>query len=184
MDVVLGYVDQFLHLKFRKIILQIVSLAIVVGSVLSIWKSLQVVSFSESPVIVVSSGSMEPVYYRGDILFLTYFNKPFEVGDVIVYKIKDQDIPIIHRVFQIVQKSNDPLDQLILTKGDSNQLDDRALYPRKQMWLERSDIMGKIEGVISYVGNIAILLYDYPSFKFIMIGFMSLFVLEAKDPQR
>ncbi|CAD8194829.1 unnamed protein product [Paramecium octaurelia] len=183
MDVILGYVDEFRHMKFRKIILQIVSLAIVVGSALSIWKSLQVVSFSESPVVVVLSGSMEPAYYRGDILFLTYFNKPFEVGDVIVYKIKDQDIPIVHRVLQIQQKSDDPMDQLILTKGDNNQVDDRALYPRKQMWLERSDIMGKIEGVLPYVGYITILLNDYPSLKFVMIGLMSLFVLTAKDPQ-
>lgn len=59
------------------------------------------------------------------------------------------------------------------------------------MWLERSDIMGKIEGflisylffrVLPYVGYITILLNDYPSLKFVMIGLMSLFVLTAKDP--
>lgn len=75
-----------------------------VGSALAIWKSLQIASLSESPVVVVLSGSMEPAYYRGDILFLTFWTKPIEVGDVVVYKIKDQDIPIVHRVLQVQQK--------------------------------------------------------------------------------
>ncbi|CAK83773.1 unnamed protein product (macronuclear) [Paramecium tetraurelia] len=190
MEVILGYVDEFRHMKFRTVqqyriymqkILQLVSLAIVIGSALSIWKSLQVVSLSECPVVVVLSDSMVPAYGRGDILFLTYFNKPFEVGDVIVYKLKDQEIPIVHRVLQIHKQQE--IQILILTKGDNNQVDDRALYPKNQMWLKRSDIMGKIQGFLPYVGHITIYLNDYPYFKFVMIGLMSLFVLTAKDPQ-
>ena len=69
--------------------LQLVSLAMIVGSALSIWKTLMLVTLSESPVVVVLSGSMEPAYYRGDILFLNFWNTPIEVGDVIVYKIRD-----------------------------------------------------------------------------------------------
>ena len=61
----------------------------IVGSALSIWKTLMVVTLCESPVVVVLSGSMEPGYYRGDILFLSFFNTPIQVGDVVVYKIKD-----------------------------------------------------------------------------------------------
>ena len=55
------------------------------------------VTLSESPVVVVLSGSMEPAYYRGDILFLTFLDSPIQVGEVVVYKIRDQDIPIVHR---------------------------------------------------------------------------------------
>ncbi|KAM3136143.1 hypothetical protein pb186bvf_011765 [Paramecium bursaria] len=183
MDVIQGYVEEFKNMKPRKIWLQIVSLAIVVGSALSMWKSFQIGSFSESPIVVVLSGSMEPAYYRGDILFLTFFQKPIVVGDVIVYKIKDQEIPIVHRVLQVQQRSNDPMDQLILTKGDNNHVDDRALYPKGQMWLQRSEVMGKIEAVLPYVGYITILLNDYPQLKYLMIALMSLFVLTAKDPQ-
>lgn len=61
----------------------------VVGSALAIWKTLMIVTLSESPVVVVLSGSMEPAYYRGDILFLSFLNSPIEVGEVVVYKIKD-----------------------------------------------------------------------------------------------
>ncbi len=49
----------------------------------------------------ISSGSMEPAFYRGDILFLV--NPPntrYENGDITVYKIPGQDIPIVHRVLE------------------------------------------------------------------------------------
>lgn len=69
-----------------------------------IWKSLILVSFSESPVVVVLSGSMEPAYYRGDILFLTFYETRITCGDVVVYKIKDQEIPIVHRVISVHER--------------------------------------------------------------------------------
>jgi len=33
--------------------------------------------------------------------------------------------------------------QLILTKGDNNNVDDRTLYNPGQIWIERSDIIGR-----------------------------------------
>ena len=81
--------------------LQLISLGMIVGSALSIWKTLMILTMSESPVVVVLSGSMEPAYWRGDILFLSFYNTPIEVGDVVVYKIRDQEIPIVHRAIQI-----------------------------------------------------------------------------------
>lgn len=47
------------------------------------------------------SGSMEPAFYRGDLLFLT--NPPsssFKTGDITVYQIPGVDIPIVHRVIE------------------------------------------------------------------------------------
>ncbi len=44
---------------------------------------------------------MEPAYVRGDLLFLSYYDYPVEVGDVIVYKLDYQEIPIVHRALQI-----------------------------------------------------------------------------------
>ena len=41
---------------------------------------------------------MEPAYYRGDILFASNWmdSKP-ETGDVIIYQIENETIPIVHR---------------------------------------------------------------------------------------
>jgi signal peptidase I len=44
---------------------------------------------------------MEPAFHRGDILFLV--NPPntrYEIGDITVYKIPGQDIPIVHRILE------------------------------------------------------------------------------------
>ena len=47
------------------------------------------------------SGSMEPAFYRGDLLFLTNpANQRYQTGDITVYKIPGADIPIVHRVME------------------------------------------------------------------------------------
>jgi signal peptidase len=64
------------------------------------WKGLSVISDSPSPIVVVLSGSMEPAFQRGDLLFLWNRNLFSEtsVGEIVVYNVKDKDIPIVHRV--------------------------------------------------------------------------------------
>ena len=41
---------------------------------------------------------MEPGFQRGDILFLENNTEELVIGDVVVFKIKGRDIPIVHRV--------------------------------------------------------------------------------------
>mmetsp|Transcript_25756 Transcript_25756/g.12167 ORF Transcript_25756/g.12167 Transcript_25756/m.12167 type:complete len:85 (+) Transcript_25756:3-257(+) len=82
------------------------------------WKSLMLIMNSEAPIVVVLSGSMEPAYQRGDILFLHLHDHiwPVKAGDVVVYKLEGKDIPIVHRVISTYQDG-----QLeMLTKGDNN----------------------------------------------------------------
>jgi len=74
-------------MKPRKIAIQVTTIGMIVGSALLIWKTLMLITLCESPVVVVLSGSMEPAYFRGDLLFLTNYEGPVEVGDVIVYQL-------------------------------------------------------------------------------------------------
>lgn len=99
----------------------------IVCSALMIWKTLMVVTNTESPVVVVLSGSMEPSYYRGDILFLVRKERVIP-GDIIVYQIPNEQIPIVHRVITVQEMPNKEV--RILTKGDNNPVDDRGLYPK------------------------------------------------------
>ena len=55
-------------------------------------------------VVVVLSGSMEPGFYRGDILFLNMGNQPIRVGEVVVFNIDQRDIPIVHRVIKVHER--------------------------------------------------------------------------------
>jgi hypothetical protein len=65
--------------KPRTLIEQMVSFGLIVVTALMIWKSLIIVFQSESPIVVVLSGSMEPGFYRGDLLLLFQSDKDFEV---------------------------------------------------------------------------------------------------------
>ncbi len=49
---------------------------------------------------------MEPAFQRGDILFLTNHDDPIRAGEIVVFKIKDRDIPIVHRVMKVHEKKD------------------------------------------------------------------------------
>ena len=147
-----------------------------------IWKTLILVTGSESPVVVVLSGSMEPGFYRGDILFLHQPKGPIETGDIIVFNTDGREIPIVHRVIKVHQHSKTNIsDVQLLTKGDNNYGDDRGLYPPGMEWLNRSHVMGKVVGYLSHVGRVTILLNDYPYLKYALISVLGLFVLTSKE---
>ena len=79
----------------RQLIFQTLNLLLVVMAALMIWKMLMLYSNSESPVVVVLSGSMRPAFDRGDLLFLTNdYDDPVRVGEIIVFKVKERDIPL------------------------------------------------------------------------------------------
>ncbi|CAB9500988.1 peptidase complex catalytic subunit [Seminavis robusta] len=164
----------------RQLTFQVLNLAMIVFSALMIWKGLMFVTKSESPVVVVLSGSMEPAFQRGDILFLNNAKHQVFVGDVVVFKIKDRDIPIVHRILK-VHTDADSGEVELLTKGDNNRVDDRGLYAPGQLWLKREDILGKAVGTLRYVGMVTIALNDYPVLKYVLVGMMGLFVLTNKE---
>ncbi|KUF95021.1 Signal peptidase complex catalytic subunit SEC11C [Phytophthora nicotianae] len=188
----------------RQLAHQGLNLAMVVLTALMIWKGLMAYTQSESPVVVVLSGSMEPAFQRGDILYLdntvracltlrlkVYISnwnfvvaraqKPqLEIGDIVVYKVKGRDIPIVHRVLELHERAEDGY-QVYLTKGDNNNVDDRGLYAYGQSWLEREDIVGIARASVPYAGMLTILLNDYPVLKYLLVGGMAVLVLTQRE---
>ncbi|CAD7958508.1 unnamed protein product [Amoebophrya sp. A25] len=159
---------------------QLLNLACIIFTALMLWRGLSLSTGSESPVVVVLSGSMEPGFYRGDILFLNMWREErFVPGDVIVFQVEGRGIPIVHRIVN-AHKSWDK-EFAILTKGDNNQVDDRGLYNSKQNFISKNEVMGRAFGFLPYVGMITILLNDYPWLKYIMIGSMGFFVMIGRE---
>ncbi|KAK4821412.1 hypothetical protein QYF61_019313 [Mycteria americana] len=155
---------------------QVLNFGMIVSSALMIWKGLMVVTGSESPIVVVLSGSMEPAFHRGDLLFLTNrIEDPIRVGEIVVFRIEGREIPIVHRVLKIHEKQNG--DIKFLTKGDNNAVDDRGLYKRGQHWLEKKDVVGRARGFVPYIGIVTILMNDYPKFKAELFGLLCLLLL-------
>jgi len=87
------------HYNPRLLLSQTLNFALVLSTAFMLWKGLSVASDSPSPIVVVLSGSMEPAFQRGDLLFL--WNRGQEntqVGEIVVYNVRGKDIPIVHRV--------------------------------------------------------------------------------------
>jgi signal peptidase len=182
MESIFQYSDEFKEVvkRPRKALTQVLSLGMVVFSALMLWKGLMIVTGSESPVVVVLSGSMEPGFQRGDILFLSLTQSPFVTGDVTVFQIEGREIPIVHRSHSVHE--NTTLNHMaMVTKGDNNQVDDRGLYKPGQLFLKKSNIMGRAYAFIPYVGMITIWLNDFPWLKYLLIGMMGFFVMIGRE---
>ncbi|SPC65574.1 probable signal peptidase (endopeptidase SP18) [Ustilago sp. UG-2017b] len=162
----------------RSILFQVLNFVSVVSTALAMWKGLSVLTDTESPVVVVLSGSMEPAFYRGDILFLSMPSGPLKVCDIPVYKVPGADIPIVHRIIETHDAPNG--EQLIMTKGDNNDSDDIALYNGAR-WMRTSNMVGKVRGYVPYVGYLTIALNDYPKLKYLLLGIMGLSLLFQKE---
>lgn len=172
-----------------------------------LWKSFVFYSGSESPIVVVLSGSMEPAFYKGDILTLSVPSEPYQIGDIVVFKIPGREIPIVHRILEIhtttyrlddmspedqarfgpewdaetgVEGTKTKLVQKILTKGDNNDSFDRPLY-MGQTWIRPDQILGKARLILPSLGHITIILTEYPLLKIALLMVMGMFVILSKE---
>lgn len=68
--------------------------------------------------LIVTTGSMEPTIKSGELIVIKE-QKKYEIGDIVTYK-DNEGFLITHR---IIQKDN----QSIITKGDSNNLNDEKI---------------------------------------------------------
>eukprot|EP00249_Psilotum_nudum_P006664 c19965_g1_i2 orf=203-769(+) len=173
-------VDSIRSVNVRHLVMQIVSLGMIVTSALIIWKGLMCFTGSESPVVVVLSGSMEPGFRRGDILFLNMGKKPIQAGEIVVFHVDGRDIPIVHRVIKVHERS-DTGEIDVLTKGDNNMGDDRLLYAQGQVWLNQQHIMGRAVGFLPYAGWVTIIMTEKPLIKYLLVGALGLLVITSKE---
>ncbi|XP_047374000.1 signal peptidase complex catalytic subunit SEC11A-like [Sciurus carolinensis] len=101
----LDFLDDVRRMNKRQLYYQVLNF---VSSALTIWKGLMVITGSESPVVVLS-GSTEPAFHRGNLLFLTNpVEDPIGVGEIVIFRIEGREIPIVHRVLKIHEKGFAP----------------------------------------------------------------------------
>ena len=106
--------------------------------------------------VAVMSGSMEPIFYRGDIVVVEKVEENFQklkLYDIIEYRLNDRIV--LHRIVKIEEKDGE---LVYITKGDNNELEDPDP-------VETSQIIGKIKFVVKYVGYPSVLLNEYFSKK-------------------
>lgn len=106
---------------------------------------------TDLPIVAVQSGSMEPTFYKGDLLVLQGIDpNELKVGDIIVFSYPGGSTPVVHRIIKI-----NP-DGTFQTKGDNN----IAQLPFEKR-IEPDQIHGKIILIIPFLGWVKIGVVEY-----------------------
>jgi signal peptidase I len=127
---------------------------------------------TDTPLVVVTSESMEPTYYgsnrtdhggtndiRKDMLIIRGVpTDSLVIGDVIVYNRinhTEEDIPIVHRIVNIII-DNVTGDRWFTTKGDNPNSNELFIADPKvdELNIHESRVVGKVIGRIPYLGGI------------------------------
>ncbi|KAF0271522.1 hypothetical protein FOG51_02903 [Hanseniaspora uvarum] len=183
-------------MNIRKDLIQLIQVCSVFSGAFMAWNLLGLICNTSSPITVVISGSMEPAFQRGDILFLYNRKQKNEdldlqiqnVGDIVVYNLDNREIPIVHRVINEYEipsekskngKKSKKSKQYLLTKGDNNNIHDVSLYGRGKKYLNTNrDILGTVKFYIPQLGYLTIWINENPKFQkvfYVGLILMSLF---------
>jgi len=101
---------------------------------------------TDMPIVAVESNSMVPTFSRGDILVLQGVpTGQVSVGDIIVFSVREQTTPIVHRVVEIHD------DGTVKTKGDAN-----SGSLSFETNIQPAQIHGKTIAIVPYVGWVKI----------------------------
>ena len=84
-------------------------------------------------VFTVLSGSMEPTYHVGALIYVKSVDyTQLEAGDVITFLL-DEDTVATHRIVEVVPDEEDPTVLRFRTKGDANEAEDGNLVHYKNV---------------------------------------------------
>ncbi len=117
----------------------------------------------------VVSGSMEPTYPTGSLLYVKSIDvKELKVGDAITFMV-DEDTVATHRIIEIIPDEEDSSVLRFRTQGDANETADGTPVHYK-------NIIGKPVFAIPYLGYFAHFVQNPPGL-YLAIGFAVVLVL-------
>lgn len=129
-------------------------------------------------VYAVLSGSMEPTYHTGSVIYVKDVD-PFELetGDVITFML-DENTLATHRIVDVIPDEEDPSTIRFQTKGDANEAVDGSLVHYK-------NVVGTPIFTIPYMGYIANYVKNPPgtyfAIAFVVILLMLVFLPDLID---
>lgn len=99
-------------------------------------------------VFTVLSGSMEPAYHVGSLIYVRRVDPgELEAGDVITFLL-NEDVVVTHRIVEILPDEQDPQTLRFRTRGDANDVADGAL-------VHQNNIIGTPVFMIPFLGRVA-----------------------------
>ena len=125
-------------------------------------------------VYTVLSGSMEPNYHVGSIIYVQKADpKTLQKGDAISFMISETTVAT-HRIIEVLPDENDPNVVRFRTKGDANQMEDNNLVHHK-------NVLGKVVGTIPLLGYVSDFV-QHPPGTYITIGAVAILVMAVFLP--
>ena len=119
-------------------------------------------------VFAVLSGSMEPAYHVGSLIYVKEVDyKELEVGDPVTFMLNENTVAT-HRIIEILVDENDPDTLRYFTKGDANDAPDGSS-------LHYKNIIGKPVFTIPYLGYVSHYIQNPPG-TYIAIAAAAVFV--------
>jgi len=134
----------------------------------SLFYLVTLVSGCDTPFSIVVSRSMEPAIYRGDVVLLYQTEAPYTKGEIVAFDVPGNPKTILHRVIDVSR--DDRGHETILTKGDANKFDDRALYSKGMQRLERHHIRGRVALTIPWVMRPFVWILENATFKYTLLA--------------
>ena len=114
-------------------------------------------------VFTVLSGSMEPTYHTGSVIYVKDVDyRDLEAGDVITFML-DEDTIATHRIVEVIPNEEDPTVLRYRTKGDANDVEDGGLVHYK-------NVVGSPVFTIPYLGYVASYIQQPPGMYIAISG--------------
>ena len=125
-------------------------------------------------VYTVLSGSMEPNYHVGSIIYVKEVDPTaLQVGDAISFMISDNTVAT-HRIVEVLPDENNPSVIRFRTKGDNNDIEDTNP-------VHCNNVLGKVVGTIPLLGYVSDFVQNPPG-TYITLGAAAILVLAVFLP--
>lgn len=119
---------------------------------------------------VVLSGSMEPNYHVGSLIYVKSVDyRELKAGDPITYMVS-QDTVVTHRIVEVVPDNTEPNTLWYITKGDANATEDGAPVHYR-------NVIGKAVFSIPYLGYVSYFIQNPPGLYVALAGGAILLIL-------
>lgn len=119
---------------------------------------------------VVLSGSMEPNYHVGSLIYVKSVDyRELKAGDPITYMVS-QDTVVTHRIVEVVPDDTEPNTLWYITKGDANATEDSAPVHYR-------NVIGKAVFSIPYLGYVSYFIQNPPGLYVALAGGAILLIL-------
>ena len=125
-------------------------------------------------VYTVLSGSMEPTYHVGSIIYVKEVDPAtLKVGDPISFLISEKTVAT-HRIIEVLPDESDPNVIRFRTKGDNNDIEDTNP-------VHCNNVLGKVVGTIPLLGYVSNFVQNPPG-TYIALAAMAILILAVFVP--